>query len=93
MFIRATSDALFQRPFTTGSSVPTHAAMRLDLPAAGRAFSLALHGTLAMELTRLLTDDAAFERLWSRPRRTGLKLAMKTLATASAAAMGAARPR
>lgn len=65
--------------------------MRLHLPAAAQAFSLALHGALAYELARLLADDQAFSALWSRPRRTGLKLAVKSLALASVAAASAAR--
>ena len=65
--------------------------MRIDLPAAASAFSLAVHGALAYELARLLADDDAFSRLWSRPRRTGLKVAFKTLALATVAAASAAR--
>lgn len=65
--------------------------MRLDLPAAASAFSLAVHGALAYELARLLADEDAFASLWSRPRRTGLKLAVKTLALATVAAATAAR--
>lgn len=65
--------------------------MDFDLPAAARAFTLALHGALAYELSRLLTNDEAFERLWNKPRRTGFGLAVKTLALATAAAVGAGR--
>ena len=56
-----------------------------------RAFGVALHGTLALELARLIADDAAFERLWKRPRRTGLAVALRTLGAASAAAAVAFR--
>jgi alkylhydroperoxidase/carboxymuconolactone decarboxylase family protein YurZ len=65
--------------------------MRIDLPAAASAFSVAVHGALAFELAHLLADDESFSTLWSRPRRTGLKLAFKTLALATVAAASAAR--
>jgi len=58
----------------------------MNLSASARAFGIALHASLAFELSRLAADGEAFERLWKRPRRTTLAIALKVLTAASAAA-------